>query len=51
MSKDGLWRQHSWLIHRGYRSIEVIETTETRVAYFGFVMMYDEALEFCKSND
>ena len=50
LSKDGMWRQHSWLILRKPRSVNVIETTEPRVAYFGFVMTDDEAQEFCADN-
>ena len=47
LSKDGLWRQHSWLVQRNFRSINIIETTEKRVLYFGFVMTNEEAEEFC----
>jgi len=50
LSKDGMWRQHSWLMRRGYRSVEVVETTKKRVAYFGYVMTRDEALSFCGDN-
>lgn len=50
LSKDGLWRQHSWLMKRNARSIEVIETTEKRVLYFGFVMTPEEAEKFCENN-
>ena len=50
LSKDGLWRQHSWLVLRNLRSVEVIETTVKRIAYFGFVMTHDEADEFCRNN-
>ena len=32
LSDDGLWRQHSW----GFRGESLIETTDPRVAYFGF---------------
>lgn len=50
LSKDGMWRQHSWLMHRKHRSVEIIETTEIRVAYFGYVMTCDEAILFCEGN-
>lgn len=50
LSPDGMWRQHSWLMHRRYRSVEVVETTVKRVAYFGYVMTHDEALSFCEEN-
>ncbi len=35
LSKDGLWRSHSWLVDKANRRI--IETTEKRVKYFGIV--------------
>ena len=47
LSKDSMWRQHSWLLLRNYRSVKVIETTEIRIAYFGFVMTDEEAKQFC----
>jgi len=50
LSKDGLWRQHSWLLHRRPRSVEIVETTKKRVCYFGFVMTEKEAEEFCDMN-
>lgn len=45
LSSDGLWRQHSWC-YDGKNNI-IIETTEKRVAYFGFVMTTKEADDFC----
>lgn len=50
LSKDGMWRQHTWLMIRKPRSISIIETTVKRLAYYGFVMTEKEALEFCDSN-
>ena len=50
LSEDGMWRQHSWLMHRKARSVTVIETTALRVAYFGFVMTDEEAEKFCYDN-
>lgn len=50
LSDDGVWRQHSWLLLRGSRSVQIVETTCKRVAYFGFVMTEEEALEFCENN-
>lgn len=50
LSKDGMWRQHSWLILRKSRSYKVIETTEKREAYFGFAMNAEKCLEFMKNN-
>lgn len=46
LSKDGFWRQHSWLVQAKPRANVVIETTEPRVAYYGFGMTYDMAKEF-----
>lgn len=48
LSKDGLWRQHSWV--RIIKSEQVIETTIARVVYFGFVMTEEEAYEFLENN-
>ena len=39
LSDDGLWRQHSWGILRN----GVLETTEPRSKYFGFVLQGREA--------
>lgn len=50
LSSDGMWRQHSWMMLRGARSVKVIETTEKRVAYFGFVMTQKESFDFCDQN-
>jgi len=44
LSKDGMWRQHTWCIET--RSGKIIETTVKRIAYFGFVLTVDEAEEF-----
>ena len=53
LSSDGMWRQHSWCIcDIGEDYIEdsiIIETTEERIAYFGFIMNEDECQEFCES--
>lgn len=50
LSKDGVWRQHSWLLQRCARSVQIIETTCKRVAYFGFVMTEEEAESFSADN-
>lgn len=50
LSKDGIWRQHSWLIMLNRASNKIIETTVKRVAYFGFVMDEETAEEFCIYN-
>lgn len=38
LSEDGMWRQHSWCIDVHARTTKIIETTEPRVMYFGFVL-------------
>lgn len=48
LSTDGYWRQHSWCIDT--LSGKIIETTEKRVAYFGFIMTFEEAEDFCWDN-
>ena len=54
LSADGYWRQHSWLVHRyktnTQRRERIIETTEKRLAYFGFEMDEGESKEFCENN-
>lgn len=54
LSQDGMWRQHSWLVHY-YKTatqnrVRVVETTTKRVAYYGFEMTDEEAKEFCENN-
>jgi hypothetical protein len=48
LSKDGIWRQHSWCWWpaRG----KVVETTEARVAYYGYRMNGAEAERFWIDN-
>lgn len=54
LSKDGMWRQHSWLVQRystaKQQRTRIIETTKKRVAYFGFEMTEEEAERFCYYN-
>lgn len=52
LSSDGMWRQHSWLVWRkeGENKKTIIETTQKRVAYYGFEMKEEEAKEFCREN-
>ena len=49
LSDDGLWRQHSWCIDLRKPSA-VVETTESRRAYFGFGMTLDESERFLYEN-
>lgn len=48
LSIDGAWRQHSWNIDIGEGS--PIETTEPRVAYFGFILNEAECRQFAEEN-
>lgn len=50
MSADGLWRQHSWCVLPKSRSVQIVETTEPRELYFGFVMTLEETIEFGDFN-
>ena len=46
LSDDGLWRQHTWGVLRD----GVLETTETRLKYFGIVLQGEKADFFAFSN-
>jgi hypothetical protein len=46
LSKDGMWRQHSFGLNGG----RAVETTEPRVAYFGFAMTPEESERFHEEN-
>lgn len=50
LSKDGIWRQHSWVVQPLTLSWRVWETTLERVAYFGFVMTDEECADFLYWN-
>lgn len=50
LSKDGVWRQHSWCVKPTKRSWRVVETTEKRVQYFGYIMHETEAEDFYWDN-
>ena len=50
LSADGMWRQHSWLIHRKPRSNRVVETTRPRVLYYGFAMTPELCERFVSYN-
>jgi hypothetical protein len=47
LSKDGMWRQHSWIFTNNGA---VVETTEKRVAYFGYVMTHEQCEDFLADN-
>ena len=50
LSDDGLWRQHSWCIWKKARSTKIIETTEPRILYYGFVMDDEQEMRFSREN-
>lgn len=55
LSKDGIWRPHSWCrdlsrCQSRTKAPRVVETTEKRKLYFGFVMTTDEAEKFYVEN-
>lgn len=56
LSSDGMWRQHSWLLHRyiggstRQHREQVVETTVKRLAYYGFELTDAEAQEFADNN-
>lgn len=52
LSEDGLWRQHSWLI-QGKLTVgpyRLIETTTSRIMYFGVLLTQTEAEVFYQTN-
>lgn len=46
LSDDGMWRSHTWCVLVEEESNTIIETTEERLAYFGFVLSETEAAAF-----
>ena len=46
LSNDGIWRSHSWLIDKSAHRPHIVETTEKRVAYYGYQMSPQEAKKF-----
>lgn len=51
LSPDGMWREHSWLIHIKPQSNIIIETTVPRIAYFGYVMTTEQCEQFVEDCD
>ncbi|MGO9014423.1 MAG: hypothetical protein ACLQF0_05540 [Dissulfurispiraceae bacterium] len=49
LSKDGLWRQHSFCVFKGAGG-SVVETTVKRLLYFGYRFNEQEAEAFLKLN-
>lgn len=51
LSADGCWRQHSWVVQPLATKYRIWETTEARIAYFGFVMTDEECERFLYVNE
>lgn len=51
LSDDGCWRQHSWVVQPLATKYRLWETTESRIAYFGFVMTDEECERFLNENE
>lgn len=48
LSADSMWRSHSWLMKKDHSGRNVIlETTEPRLYYYGYIMPDQDAEEFC----
>jgi len=50
LSEDGVWRQHTWCVFKRRRPARIIETTASRVLYFGYHMTAEESRKFLWSN-
>lgn len=50
LSKDGVWRQHTWCAFERHNKLKVVETTVKRVQYFGYVLSDEEAEKFVYDN-
>jgi hypothetical protein len=48
LSRDGIWRQHSWCWYPPRN--KAVETTEARIAYYGFQLSEPEAEVFLDDN-
>ncbi len=48
LSRDGVWRQHTWGFDK--KTKRVVETTENRVAYFGYKLNKSEMIKFFREN-
>lgn len=47
LSRDGMWRQHTWV---ATSAGDIVETTVRRVCYFGYVLSEEESEEFLECN-
>lgn len=58
LSSDGLWRQHSWVVEATSSESDydtpsdwnIIETTEVRDEYFGYIMNISKSYDFAARN-
>lgn len=50
LSKDGCWRQHTWVVQPLATKYRIWETTEKRIAYFGYVLNDEECEKFLFEN-
>lgn len=50
LTVDGMWRQHTWCLQVKPRKNIILETTEERICYFGYVLTDTEAEKFFNSN-
>lgn len=48
LSNDGMWRQHTWCLQKADNLI--IETTEKRIAYYGYILNKEQSENFYKLN-
>ncbi len=52
LSEDFVWRCHSWLVEPLKNGqFKVVETTLPRIAYYGYILTDEEALEFVLDNE
>ena len=50
LSRDGMWRQHTWMVQETNGHPKIYETTEKRVLYYGFALNNAEAETFYEEN-
>lgn len=51
LSDDLVWRCHSWVVESLKNGkFKVVETTEPRIEYYGYILNDEEALEFVYNN-
>ena len=52
LSDDGVWRVHTWCVKKSKsgKVVEIIETTEKRIVYFGYTLSRMESAIFFELN-